>query len=224
MFAKEYFRWGKINNIQIEEKLKSKGRLIVFEGPHASGKTTQAKILNSYFKKNEIASFYTKEPYCCDFKELISKYSKGEYIHSPILMYIIAADRYVHIKNIISWMQNGMFVVCDRYVLSSWVYQQIQEIPLEIIKKTNSFAINPDLTLYLDVSLNERLKRLQRTHTEPRTFFLRNDKLAEEQKLYNQLINDWDEKKYGKIVVIDGQQSIKKIKKIIVNLIFEEFK
>ena len=207
-----------------KNKNKSMEKFLVFEGPHASGKTTQAMMLNKNLKIKGINSRYTKEPYCNNFKEIIKKYSKGEFINSPVLMYLLAADRFIHINKITTWMKNGIFVICDRYVLSSWVYQQIQGIPLEIIRKTNFFAVNPDITVYLDVSLKERLKRLQRTHKESQTFFLRNDIIIEEQKLYNQLVNNWDVTKYGKIVVIDGQQRIMKIHKIIVNLIFEELK
>ena len=203
---------------------KPKGRFIVFEGAHASGKTTQAKMLCKYLPAKGIKAHYTKEPYCYDLLPSISKYSNGDLINSPVLMYLLAADRYIHVRDITSWMQKGMFVVCDRYVLSSWVYQQIQGIPLNIIRRTNSFAINPHLTFYIDVPLKERIIRLRRTHKDQQTFFLRSDKIIEEQELYDRLINDWNERRDGQIVIINGQQSIMKIHKSIVNLMLTELK
>jgi dTMP kinase len=178
-------------------------------------------MLCKYLQDEGIKAHYTKEPYCNDLIPLIGKYSDGDLINSPVLMYLLAADRFIHVKDIISWIQMGMFVICDRYVLSSLVYQRIQGIPLNIIRRTNSFAINPDLTFYIDVPLEERLIRLRRAHKGIRTFFLRDDNLIKEQKLYRKLINNWDEKRYGKIVVINGQQNITKIHRIIVNLMLK---
>jgi len=197
---------------------------LVFEGAHASGKTTQAKMFCKYLQDEGIKAHYTKEPYCNDLIPLIGKYSNGDLIFSPVLMYLLAVDRYIHVKDIISWIQKGMFVICDRYVLSSWVYQQIQGIPLNTIRRTNSFAINPDLTFYIDVPLEERLIRLRKTHKGIRSFFLRDDNLTEEQRLYHRLISNWDERHYGKVVVINGQQSIKEIHRIIVNLVLNELR
>ena len=181
-------------------------------------------MLCKYLQSRGIKAVYTKEPYCKDLVPLIGKYSNGDLMDSPVLMYLLAADRYIHVKYITSWMQKGMVVICDRYVLSSWVYQQIQGIPLNIIRKTNSFAINPDLTFYIDVPLEERLIRLQRTHKGPRTFFLRDDKLIEEQELYQRLINKWDESHYGKVVVLNGRESIRRIHRIVVNFVLDELK
>ena len=181
-------------------------------------------MLCKYLQGEGIEAHYTKEPYCDDLIPLISKYSNGELINSPVLMYLLAADRYIHVKDIISWMQKGMFVICDRYVLSSWVYQQIQGIPLNIIKRANSFAINPDMMFYIDVPLKERLLRLHRTHKGIRTFFLSDANLIEEQELYHKSVNNWDKKRYGEIVVTDGQQSVTQIHKIIVNVVLSELR
>ncbi|MDH5441453.1 MAG: dTMP kinase [Candidatus Bathyarchaeota archaeon] len=205
-------------------KGKPKGMFVVFEGPHASGKTKQSKMLNESLRDKGIKSHYTKEPYCDDFVPLIKMCSKRELINSPVLMYLLAADRYIHVQDIKSWLENGIIVVCDRYVLSSWVYQQIQGIPLSIITRTNYFAINPHLTFYFDVPFAERLARVRRTHTVPPTYFLTEDKLIEEQELYQRLISNWDEGSYGKIAVIDGQQDIMKIHRIIEDLVIGELK
>jgi len=37
-----------------------KGRLIVFEGADGSGKSTQAKLLFAYFKKNKKTRFFSR--------------------------------------------------------------------------------------------------------------------------------------------------------------------
>ena len=211
-----------IGKFQRCKDAKLKGKFVVFEGPHVSGKTMQAKMLCEHLQNTGVDAHYTKEPYCDDLIPLINKYSTGDLIHSPVLMHLLAADRYIHVSDIISWMERGMFVICDRYVLSSLVYQQMQGIPLNIIKETNSFAINPDLMFFVNVPLKERLARVKRTHKEPRTFFLRDDKLVEEQELYQTLINNWDEGRYGKIAIINGHEDINKVHRIVVNLVSEK--
>jgi dTMP kinase len=202
----------------------AKGRLLVFEGGHGSGKTMQAKMLVKYLQSNRTRARYTKEPYGKDLISLINKYSNDDLLDSPVLMYLLAASRYIHVKDIESWIANGEFVVCDRYVLSSFVYQQIQGIPLDAIKKVNSFAIKPHATFYVCVPLEERLKRLCRTHRNRKSFFLENDKLTKEQDLYDNLIHNWDEKLYGRVVVINGEASPIKVHENIVNYLIAEMK
>jgi len=99
-------------SFQNSSKISSLGKFIVFEGCHASGKTTQAKMLCEYLQSKGIKAQYTKEPYCDDLKPLIRRYSDGDLIDSPILMYLIAADRYLHTKDITSWMQKGVIGMC----------------------------------------------------------------------------------------------------------------
>jgi len=108
-------------------------------------------------------------------------------------------------------------------VLSSWVYQQIQGIPLSTIRRTNFFVIKPHLTLYIDIPLRQRIQRMK-THKEPPSFFLKDDKLIREQELYSKLIESWDETRYGKIIVINGRENVMKIHKTIVKVVLNEIK
>lgn len=199
-----------------------KGSLIVFEGGHGSGKTTQAKMLIKYLQRNNIRARYTKEPYGSDLIPLISKYSNGDILGSPVLMYLLAASRYIHVKDIESWMLNGEFVICDRYVLSSLVYQQIQGISLNIIKRVNFIAIKPHITFYIYVPLKERLKRLSKTHNDRENFFLQEDKLTREQGLYDNLVRHWSERRYGKVAIINGEANPSKVQESVVSYLNTE--
>lgn len=202
------------------KRKKSEGYFIVFEGAHGSGKTTQAKMLCNYLSGKGIKAHYTKEPYSSELIPLITKYSGNvDLIKSPVLMYLLAADRFIHVRDLKKWMQEGRVVLSDRYVLSSWVYQQIQGIPLNVIKRTNSFAIKPNLTFYIDMPLEERLLRVRRTHRNRGTFFLKDDELAEEQELYKTLIDDWDESRNGRIAVVNGQEDILKIHNRVLSIL-----
>lgn len=206
-----------------QKDVKVKGRFIVLEGGHGSGKTTQAKMLVKYLQDNRVKARYTKEPYGDDLIPLMSKYS-DDLLDSPVLMYLLAASRCIHVRDIKCWIDNGEFVVCDRYILSSWVYQQIQGIPLNMIRRVNSFVLKPHTTFYINVPLKERLVRLRRTHRNRKSFFLENDKLTKEQELYNCLTRDWSEKRYGRLVIISGEVSATEVHKKVVNYLIDEIK
>ncbi|MEA3229659.1 MAG: dTMP kinase [archaeon] len=162
-------------------------KFIVFEGPHGSGKTTQARLLTKYFKSRNCTAIYTREPYSKDIKKMVDKFS-SDAGSSNLLLYLHAADRLMHTGFIEDKLVEGAIVICDRYVLSSCVYQQIQGIGLETIERTNAFSIEPDMTYILDVPLSERKRRLYRSKRKRDTLFLKDDSLVSEEKIYKSLL------------------------------------
>ncbi|UQY80084.1 Thymidylate kinase [Candidatus Hepatincola sp. Av] len=65
-------------------------------------------------------------------------------------------------------LQKGQFVLCDRFVLSTFVYQgYIKNIDLQIIAnihKTINFDLYPDLTLILDTTTATAITRIGNRH------------------------------------------------------------
>lgn len=214
-------RGVEILSIGNKPDLKFKGKFFVFEGPHASGKTTQAKMLHEILRKSGIESTYSKEPYHRDFISLIEKYSEGDIVNSPILMNLLAADRYLHTQDIIKWLKGGMNVISDRYVMSSFVYQQIQQIPLSTIKLINNYLIKPDYTFYLEVPIKVRISRLKKSHSRENHFFLIENNIIKEQSLYEMIVKEWDSVTYGTLVKIDGTKSIHQINSKLYNFLLE---
>ena len=211
----------KMNKNKNFMNIQHKGKFIVLEGPHASGKTTQAKMLYNYFNENGIKSIYTKEPYNEEFIKFINIHVKKNIEKSPVLLFLIAADRYLHMLDITSWLQEGYYVISDRYILSGFVYQSIQDISYDLIKNVNYFIIKPNITFYLDVPLCERKRRLK-MNNRSKTFFLKNDNLYKEQNLYKKFVNNWDVEQHGYIVSLDGQEEIKKINSIIIDNVLKK--
>ena len=201
---------------------RSNGRLIVFEGGHGSGKTTQAMALVKHLQDKGTAARYSKEPYGDDLIRIIEKYATEHLSGSPVLMYLLAASRYLHVQDIKSWLDAGEFVVCDRYILSSLVYQQIQGMTMKEITRVNYFAIKPEMTFFLDVSLKKRMERMSSMQRNRNSYFFKEGQLVKEQELYSSLVTCWNEKKYGRIVVIDGEGDVTKIKQILINSLFPD--
>jgi len=141
-----------------------KGVFIVLEGLDGSGKTTQAKILAAKLK-NSHSAVYTAEP---------SHGRIGMFIRTRILYgetrpptsveaLLFAADRIEHIQNEVKPALNeGCLVVSDRYVYSSLAYQGSTGLSLEWIHAINSYALKPDLALFVDVAPETVLARLKR--------------------------------------------------------------
>ena len=107
--------------------MKNKGKLIIFEGPDFSGKSTQIKLLKpALIKNNNI--LYTREPgsflpktqeYCENIREFILCNHLTLFQEAALF----AQSRYEHTKEMIDYINEGYNVLCDRYIVSSLAYQ-----------------------------------------------------------------------------------------------------
>lgn len=145
---------------------KYSGKFIVVEGPNGSGKSTYIKKLVAHFEKNGKEVFSTKE---------ISNSKVGRFAYDIMgemngLAYacLMASDRYEHLKTeIIPALKEGKIVICDRYALSSLIYQQMDGVKSSFILDINSEIIRPDLTIVLtadaDILSERKIERAKAT-------------------------------------------------------------
>jgi dTMP kinase len=140
------------------------GVFICIEGLDGSGKTTQAELLTERLHKSYNA-VYTSEPShgktgtfireCCLYEE--------KRLPTAAEALLFAADRIEHVENEIKpALAKGKLVICDRYIYSSLAYQGSAGLSLAWIKKINSYALKPDFAIFIDVSPEQVLERLQR--------------------------------------------------------------
>jgi dTMP kinase len=141
-----------------------KGILIVIEGLDGSGKTTQADILSKKLSEN-YKVLCTAEP---------SQGKIGSFIRNGCLYeekrlpkeaetLLFAADRIEHMQNEIApALAEDKMVICDRYIYSSLAYQGSTGLSLDWIKTINARALQPDLSIFIDVHPEQVLERLQR--------------------------------------------------------------
>ncbi|MEE4116828.1 MAG: dTMP kinase [Marinilabiliaceae bacterium] len=104
--------------------------LIVIEGLDGAGKSTQIKLLKSYFEEKGIESEYlhfprTDAPY---FGELVSRFLRGEFgrldeVDPYLVAMLYAGDRKDASEMIKEWLKKGKYVILDRYVYSNIAYQ-----------------------------------------------------------------------------------------------------
>lgn len=188
----------------------------MFEGAHGAGKTTFAKLTVSELKKRGIAAVYTKEPYARELKPVISLFSNKPRTKTEALAFLISADRSVHVDMINRWLRKGVYVVCDRYIPSSYVYQSIDGLDRKFIDLLNSSFLPPDLIVLISASLETRLKRIRNNKKGTKSRFMNNLALGKEQQLYS----DFLLKNKSKIILIENDQfSEKSIYKIMESIL-----
>ncbi len=145
------------------------GKFIVFEGIDGCGKTTQSLNLYKFLKKREYSVILTNEPGGTKLGKKIREIllSKSDEIFPPIAeLLLYEADRNIHIHNVIKpFIEKDFIIISDRYKYSTLAYQSYgRGISLNLVKELNELAsekVEPDIVLFLDVSVTEAVKRLK---------------------------------------------------------------
>jgi dTMP kinase len=139
-----------------------RGRLIVFEGGEASGKSTQAARLST-----DLGAVLTREPGGTETGERIRELvlDPASVIAPSTEALLMAADRAQHVAEVIEpALAAGKDVVTDRYVPSSLAYQgHGRGLDVEELRRLSAAARapEPDLVIFLDVPAAVAAERLQ---------------------------------------------------------------
>lgn len=143
------------------------GKFIVFEGGEGSGKSTQASRLNEFLQQRGIVTLLTREPGGTKSAELIRKLlvegSVDKWVPLTELLLYIAA-RVEHIERVIKpALQQGTWVICDRFTDSTIAYQGYGHgLDIHTIQQLHALScpdIAPDITLLLDIDAKDGLER-----------------------------------------------------------------
>lgn len=147
-----------------------RGKLISFEGPDGSGKTTQIELLEDYLKGKGYNIIKTREPGGTPISEkirdvILDNGNKEMCGMCEALLY--AASRAQLVEEVIKpSINDGKIVICDRFVHSSLVYQGIaRNLGVDRIRGINDAALNgltADLVIMLNMSYEEGLRRKQK--------------------------------------------------------------
>lgn len=130
----------------------TRGVFIAFEGIDGAGTTTQAAALARQLQARGIDVHLTAEPSTRPLGVQLRRALRREIEMAPDTMALtFAADRSDHWHGEIApALANGRWVICDRYLLSSFAYQSLNA-PLEWIVTLNGFVGRPEVTFYLRV-------------------------------------------------------------------------
>jgi len=146
-----------------------RGRLITFEGGEGTGKSIHSAMVVERLKSLRINVKHTREPGGSPGAEIIRHVllSGAAQPFGPDAEAILfAAARDDHLNTLIRpALERGHWVVCDRYVDSTRVYQgMVGRVDTRVIRALERIVVGdtmPDLTFILDVPADIGLRRAQ---------------------------------------------------------------
>ena len=199
------------------------GQFITIEGIECVGKSTNAKFIETMLNKKGFKTLVTREPGGSGIGEKIRNillFEKKDTLSPMTELLLLFAAREKHINEIIKpALENGTWVICDRFTDASFAYQGFgRELGFE---KVNQLKIliqkdfEPDLTILLDAPLEvitsrRKLNPNDRFESEDKKFFdrVRNG--------YLELAKIFEDR----VKVIDASQDIEDVQnqiKILIN-------
>jgi dTMP kinase len=144
-----------------------RGRFITFEGGEGTGKSTHAALVAERLKSLGIGIVLTREPGGSPGAEairhvLLSGVAKPLGPEAEAMLFAAARDD--HIRNTIEpALAHGMWVVCDRFIDSTRVYQgtmsRLDPKFISALERVMVGDLRPDLTFILDVPAQVGLER-----------------------------------------------------------------
>ena len=204
-----------IPSVQGEEV---KGRLIVIEGPDASGRSTQIGLISSRLEAEGHAVLITG----LKRSELISEgilEAKRNFAGKRMLSLFYAADFADQLENkIIPALRAGYIVLADRYIYTMMAREAVRGISRRWSHNLFSFAVAPDLVYYLDVRPEELVHRVFQKNAyldyyESGADMGLSDDMFESFLAYQKMIAGEFrrmQKRYN-LVIIDGNRSVQEI-------------
>ena len=201
---------------------------ITFEGIDYSGKSTQAKLLHGYFRKNKIKSILVREPGGTKISEKIRKILLNRK-HLEMLplteFFLFSASRSQLVNEVIKPnLKRGVVVICDRYYDSSSAYQGFGgKLDVKKVFEVNDFAtsgITPDLTFFVKIPPQKAFARAAKRH--------RLDRIENKTLAFYKRVNDGFKKIAAKnkkrFVMINGSQTVDEIHGQIIQIVNKKFK
>jgi dTMP kinase len=187
------------------------GRLITFEGGEGAGKSTQVSILVERLRNAGRHAIATREPggspAAEDIREtLLSGEVKQFGPFAEALLFSIA--RQDHIDTVISdALARGQWVVCDRFLDSTRAYQGVTGgVPAPVISALERLTLHgvmPNLTIVLDIPVEEGLARMARRRGAPDRF--ESQDISQHERIRKAFL-DIAEEEPGRCVVIDARK------------------
>ncbi len=146
------------------------GEMIVIEGIEGAGKSTAMSVVNRVLTELGVSELlHTREPGGTPIAEklrtILKQGSQDERIVVQTEVLLMYASRAQLLNNVIlPALEKGVWVVSDRYDLSSFAYQGGgRQVSLDVIETLSDFCLQgfkPSLTLYIDVTPELSMQRV----------------------------------------------------------------
>ncbi len=180
---------------------------VALEGIDGSGKTSVSEALASKLREEGYSVFHTREPTPLIRPLLADDGSRRD----PFMLFLLfTADRQYHQQILKTALRDNDFVICDRYLLSSYAYQGTliadilgswEEAAGWMDSVSRFIELKPDLTVFLDVSPAISMKRIAGRGGEKHSYFEKEEYLEKVREAYMKLLS-------GNYVSVDSSGQI----------------
>ena len=207
-------------------KKNKKGLFLTFEGPEASGKSTQIKLLKNFFLKNNIKFLVTREPGGTLISEKIRNIllNKENIINPAEEILLLMASRLNHINTVIKpALKKNIVVISDRFADSTFVYQgYVNKFGMDRSIKLHKLLLNnflPKKTFLFKLSSNEIIKRLKKRKNKNKYDVI-------DDAFHKKVISGYNKlsKNNNRFIIIDSRKSILHINNKIIQTINRLYK
>ena len=200
---------------------------LVLEGPEGAGKSTQCAQLERWLANGGHPCLLVREPGGTPVGEAIRTHLwvRPELAIPPVAeLFLLSAARHTLTERVIRpSLEDGTAVVADRFALSTLAYQGFgRGLDLGTIRAVTAVAtggLEPDLTVVIDVSVEEGAVRQQRAGEDP-------DRIEQEDRAFMERVREGylalaeDD---DRIVVVDGSDTPERVQETLRALVRERF-
>ena len=145
----------------------TRGKFVTLEGLEGVGKTTNRQLIEHLLTESDIDFIGTREPGGTPLGEQLRElvlHAHGNVCHETELL-MMAASRVELISQLIEpALARGQWVLCDRYLDASVAYQGAgRQLGVDRVLQLHTLmgvTLKPDLTLLLDMPVEEGLARM----------------------------------------------------------------
>lgn len=139
-----------------------KGKLIVIEGTDGTGRSTQIQLLKNWLEVQGYAVIETGWARSNLMSKSIEMAKTGNMMDRMTFTLLYATDFADRFENqIVPALKAGHIVLADRYVYTAYVRDRVREnSDPKWIRDLFSFAIVPDLTIYLKIGIDQLIPRV----------------------------------------------------------------
>lgn len=207
-----------------------RGKFLTIEGGDGAGKTTQVGLLVTALGRAGIAARATREPGGSPGGEAIRQLllgGAGEMWDATSEALLLVAARREHVmRTIIPALDQGIWIVCDRFADSTLAYQGYGGgLPLAALAELHRFALGafaPDLTVILDLPAEQGLVRAAaRSGLGTRDRFERRDRAFHQRLREGFLAIARTEP--GRCIVIDAAPDLTSVHRAILSAVAQRF-
>jgi dTMP kinase len=164
------------------------GCLIAIEGIDGAGKSTLADLVQDFLIAKKFRVIRSKEPTAGQWGRMLRDSALTGRLSLEEEVETFIKDRKEHVETlIVPALREGKVVLLDRYYFSTMAYQGARGVdPIELMKRNETFAPEPDLLVLVDVEPKVGLERI-RTRGDRADQFEKTGTLEKAREIFNHI-------------------------------------